>query len=95
MLGFIVSIAEIPDVQFELSLRHDMIEQALLAASSSLYSTYLVVMTTNLLVCLSRCRLAHKSLMEPRLIEKVMGLYQQRREAVKSDKDTSELMAME
>jgi len=90
-----VSIAEIPDVQYKLSLRQDVMEQALMAASLPLYTSKLVVMTINLLVCLSRCRQAHEGLMKPRLIEKVMELHQHCKESVKPNDDPGKLMVME
>ena len=63
---YIISIAEIPDVQHKLSLRHDVIEQAFLAARSPMYSPYATTKRTiSVLLCLSRSSEAHENIMKP------------------------------
>ena len=69
------SIAEVPEVHHELSLRHDVIDQAFLAASSPMYCEYaLPRWTVSVLLCLSRSKIAHTNLLRPMLITNLIDL---------------------
>ena len=94
-LIFIISVAEIPDVQYELTLRNDVIQQVLLLASSPMSSSYDLVGCMSFLVCLSRCKKGHSNLLKTGLIDEIIGLCSAHEEAQgRSISKCSEIMVL-